>query len=118
MRRYGDDFTHGGEWRCGCGCINAEDAARCWHCDADTDGEMPDCDEGEGVLSSDSGACVRRLKRQTVIYGPKIRGFESTHAHHLERGTNIAPPLKRHLAWNATSAANSPTGRHDPDDFF
>jgi hypothetical protein len=33
-----NDHLRRHEWRCACGCINADDEARCWSCRADTDG--------------------------------------------------------------------------------
>lgn len=83
MRRYGDDFTHGSEWRCGCGCINPEDEARCWHCGADTDGELPDCTEGEEVLSPEKepfSPIIRRRPPRPRLAAP-IKSFGEAHGH-------------------------------------
>jgi hypothetical protein len=36
-----NDHLRRHEWRCACGCINADDDPRCWSCPADTDGDVP-----------------------------------------------------------------------------
>lgn len=44
------DFVRSGEWRCGCGAINAEEDSRCHSCARDQDGVLQD---GSEVDTSD-----------------------------------------------------------------